>query len=100
MGGRNRVRRGGIKSSNERECAEKQCKWEEYLEGAENDYGDKASARGHDLREEVKINKRNGVQWHHDLFDQYYSTVGRKLRPLTCTKLLLTLDTIVSMVSS
>merc|ERR1712184_45320 len=59
---------------------------EVYLEGAENDYGDKASARGHDLREEIKINKRNGAQWHHDLFDQYYTHCWAKVKAVDLHK--------------
>ena len=65
-----RVRRGGMASDSESECAEKKCNWEEYLEGAENVA---QAQRGADLREELKSSKRSGQNWHKDLFDQYYT---------------------------
>ena len=60
-----------------RECQEKQCKWEEYLEGQENNDQYK---RGSDLREELKASKRSGKNWHKDLFDQYYSDCWARVK--------------------
>merc|ERR1712001_802937 len=48
-----RVRRQFLQSNNEKECAEKQCNWEKYLEGREN----LDKRRGIDLREELKASK-------------------------------------------
>merc|ERR1712173_207599 len=51
-----RARRAVFRSNNEHDCAEKQCKWEKYLEGRENVHD---NSRGVDLREELKQSKRN-----------------------------------------
>merc|ERR1712154_721493 len=71
-----RVRRAPFGSNNERECAEKQCNWEKYLEGREN----LDKRRGIDLREELKASKRNHKTWHKDLFDQYYSNCWERVK--------------------
>merc|ERR1711879_1074394 len=53
-----RVRRGdGFGSNLNKECIKQQCKFEEYMESQEKQ--DKA--------------KRNGNNWHQDLFQKYYA---------------------------
>merc|ERR1712050_715019 len=71
-----RARRALFKSNNEKDCAEKQCKWEKYLEGREN----LDKLRGIDLREELKVSKRNHINWHKDLFDSYYSNCWERVK--------------------
>ena len=77
-----RVRRNPFGSDNERECAEKQCNWEKYLEGREN----LDQARGIDLREELKASKRSHKNWHKDLFDQYYSNCWERVKSVDLHK--------------
>ena len=77
-----RARRNVFGSSNEKECAEKQCNWEKYLEGREN----VDNRRGIDLREELKVSKRNHKQWHKDLFDQYYSNCWERVKSVDLHK--------------
>merc|ERR1712173_129357 len=77
-----RVRRAPFSSDNEKECAEKQCKWETYLEGREN----LDTRRGIDLREELKASKRNHKTWHKDLFDQYYSNCWERVKSVDLHK--------------
>merc|ERR1712178_343272 len=77
-----RVRRNPFGSNNERECAEKQCKWETYLEGREN----LDQRRGIDLREELKVSKRSHKNWHKDLFDQYYSNCWERVKSVDLHK--------------
>merc|ERR1712178_428122 len=71
-----RARRNVFGSSNEKECAEKQCNWEKYLEGREN----VDNRRGIDLREELKVSKRNHKHLHkkpfnfgHDCFHKHFA---------------------------
>merc|ERR1712050_802880 len=78
-----RARRALFKSNNEQDCAEKQCKWEKYLEGRENVHD---NSRGVDLREELKQSKRNNKQWHHDLFDQFYSNCWERVKSVDLHK--------------
>merc|ERR1712146_662487 len=75
-----------------RECQDKQCKWEEYLEGQENNDQYK---RGSDLREELKASKRSGKNWHKDLFDQFYSDCWARVKAPICTRSLLNLEKLV-----
>merc|ERR1711879_422348 len=65
-----RVRRGdGFGSNLNKECIKKQCKFEEYMESQENQ--DKAMNRN--VRKEQDTAKRNGNNWHQDLFQKYYA---------------------------
>merc|ERR1712130_4354 len=77
-----RARRALFKSDNESDCAEKQCKWEKYLEGREN----VDTRRGTDLREELKASKRNHKNWHKDLFDQFYSNCWERVKSVDLHK--------------
>merc|ERR1712168_113768 len=65
-----RFRRGsGLGSNIDKECVNKQCKFEEYLEAQEN----KDKAMNRNVRKEIKTSRSNdGTSWHQDLFNKYY----------------------------
>merc|ERR1711978_720552 len=77
-----RVKRRVFGSDNESDCAEKQCKWEKYLEGREN----VDNRRGNALREEIRTSKRSHKNWHKDLFDQYYSNCWERVKSVDLHK--------------
>merc|ERR1712046_298264 len=65
-----RARRATFGSNNDRECIQKQCQWEEYLEGREN----LDKTLGVNVRKELEDSQsRSGSQWHKDLFEKWYT---------------------------
>merc|ERR1711978_800974 len=77
-----RVKRRVFGSDNESDCAEKQCKWEKYLEGREN-VDDRS---GNALRKEINASRRSNNNWHKDLFDKYYSDCWARVKSVDLHK--------------
>merc|ERR1739848_867830 len=80
-----RVRRNPFGSDNERECAEKQCNLENYLEGREN----LDNRSGTNVRKEINASRtRTGTDqnWHKNLFDKYYSDCWARVKSVDLHK--------------